>query len=195
MTRGRGRRRNHVDAVAQLLVGDRHRLPRHPPSAPAGASTPGASLRHVRIVGRAASRRPIAAIVRPEPAAAAAGEEVRDVEDRSVVAPDREVVGVAVGDRARARPPSSIGPRCRRCAAAGAAATERPGVKPVVMAKSAVSIDVRSTPPFSHEVLQVRRRPSSRGRGACRRFHLPIRGLASPASSSTAADCRTSACR
>jgi hypothetical protein len=31
--------------------------------------------------------------------------------------------------------------RCR-------AATERPGVNPVVTAKSAVSIDVRSTPPF-----------------------------------------------
>ena len=60
----------------------------------------GASLRRVRIVGRSAPGRPVAAIVGSEAASAAAAEHVREVEDRPVVAPEREVVGVAVGDRA-----------------------------------------------------------------------------------------------
>src|SRR5581483_12250408 len=46
-------------------------------------------------------RRTVAAIVWAETPAAARAEDIRHVENRSVVAPDREVVGVAVRERAR----------------------------------------------------------------------------------------------
>ena len=59
----------------------------------------GSSLRRVGVVGGAASCWPVAAIVRSEAASAAAAEDARDVENGPVVAPEREVVGVAVRDR------------------------------------------------------------------------------------------------
>src|SRR4051794_16453656 len=57
------RRRNHVDAVAQLFLGDRNRLPRVGARLARDVDAE-AALRHVRIVLRAAARRTITAIVR-----------------------------------------------------------------------------------------------------------------------------------
>src|SRR5204862_1137275 len=92
--------RNHVDAVAELLIGDGHGLPhvgarlhRHLDAGPA--------LRRVLIVGGAAPGRPIPPVVGTEAPAPAASENTRDVEDRTVVAPERQIVRVTVGDGAR----------------------------------------------------------------------------------------------
>ena len=123
-----------------------------------------------------------------------AAEHVGEVEDRTVVAPQREVVGVAVGDRAgrvdvfeRTTLPT-MRSRWR-------AATESPGVKPVDTARSAVSITVMSRPPLRTNVLQVRDAGAAEARTHVVGLILGCRGSASRASSSTASGCPTSACR
>ena len=64
-------------------------------------TTSGTALRQVGIVHGAAPRRSIASIVRTKTPAAAAGRHAAHVEDRAVEAPQREVVAVAVRNRAR----------------------------------------------------------------------------------------------
>src|SRR5262249_59968422 len=82
------RRRDHVDAVAQLFDGDRHRLPRFGARLARSLDAEPA-LRNIRIVLRASSRRPVAAVVRPEATAAARAVDVRHVADPTLVAPHR----------------------------------------------------------------------------------------------------------
>src|SRR5207247_5985469 len=90
--------RDDIDPVPQLLVGDRRRLPGLNARLVRDLSA-GSSLRNVRIISRSASGRP-GCFVTAEPTPGASPENVRHVEDGTVVAPDRKVVGIAVSDRA-----------------------------------------------------------------------------------------------
>ena len=107
--------------------------------------------------------------------------DVREIEDRTVVAPDREVVGVAVRDRARrvhhlrshdAADDAQALARGDRQPGREAGRRRRDRPCPSTVIEQAALAD---------EVLQVLRRRSSRGRDACRRSDPPIRGSASPA--------------
>src|SRR5437773_1277386 len=91
---------NDVDAVPQLLIRDRRRLPRFDPRLGGNFHT-GTALRHIGVVCRPTAGRPVASIVGPEASGAAADCAVADVENRSIEAPERKIVGVAVRDRAR----------------------------------------------------------------------------------------------
>src|SRR5207247_10027779 len=65
-----------------------------------GYLAPGPPLRLARIATCAATGRTVG-FAAAGAAPAAPAEDIRHVDDRTVVAPDREIVGVAVGDRAR----------------------------------------------------------------------------------------------
>ena len=94
------RRRNDIDAVAQLLVGDLRGLP-HLDARLGWNVDARAPLWHVGIIGRSPARRPIAAIVGAQTSAAPARRAVAHVEDRTVEAPQREIIAVAERDGAR----------------------------------------------------------------------------------------------